>query len=178
MSSMTTTRTSAAQHPLLRGRRAVVALLVGAGVALTPSPAQAHPSSAHVHPTDSATEAAPGPSGRPTPTSSPYSLWDPHVRPVVKEVTERFNVSTVYTRPDHSPTQGRAADFMVYNDREKGDALTRYVIDNAARFRVEYVIWRQRIYTVRSGSWRAMEDRGSPTANHMDHPHVAFLPAR
>jgi len=97
---------------------------------------------------------------------------------VVKEVTERFNVSTVYTRPDHSPTPGRAAEFMVYNDREKGDALTRYVIDNAARFRVEYVIWRQRIYTVRSGSWRAMEDRGSPTANHMDHPHVAFLPAR
>ncbi|MFD2093402.1 hypothetical protein [Blastococcus deserti] len=95
----------------------------------------------------------------------------------MKEVTERFDVSTVYTRADHRPTQGRAADFMVYEDRAKGDALTQYVIDNAARFRVEYVIWQQRIYLVSTGSWRAMEDRGSPTANHMDHPHVAFLPA-
>jgi hypothetical protein len=105
-------------------------------------------------------------------------MWDPHVRPVVKRVTERFNVSTVLTRAGHRPTQGRAADFMVYTDRSKGDALARYVIDKAARFRVEYVIWRQRIYVISSGSWRAMEDRGSPTANHMDHVHVAFLPAR
>ena len=63
------------------------------------------------------------------------------------------------------------------SDRAKGDAVAQYVIDNAARFRVEYVIWKQRIYLVSSGSWRAMEDRGSPTANHMDHPHVAFRPA-
>ena len=105
-------------------------------------------------------------------------MWDPHVRPVVQEVTEQFDVSTVYTRPGHSPTQGRAADFMVYTDRAKGDAVAQYVIDNASRFRVEYVIWRQRIYMVSSGYWRAMEDRGSPTANHMDHPHVAFLPGR
>jgi LysM repeat protein len=121
--------------------------------------------------------AAPTRSDKPTPNSSPYSMWDPHVRPVVQEVTERFDVSTVYTRADHHPTQGRAADFMVYTDQAKGDALTQYVIDNAARFRVRYVIWQQRIYTVSSGSWSAMEDRGSPTANHMDHVHVAFLPA-
>jgi hypothetical protein len=104
-------------------------------------------------------------------------MWDPHVRPVIKEIVERFDVPTVYTRPDHSPTQGRAADFMVYDDRAKGDAVAQYVIDNAARFRVEYLIWQQRIYVISSGSWRAMEDRGSPTANHMDHVHVAFLPA-
>ncbi len=170
---MTTTHTpTAQQYSFLRGRRAVVALLVGAGVALTPLPAQAHLAGS------AATVAAPAPSGKPTPTSSPYSMWDPHVRPVVKEVTERFNVSTVYTRPGHRPTQGRAADFMVYTNRAKGDALAQYVINNAARFRVEYVIWRKRIYIVSSGSWRAMADRGSPTANHMDHPHVAFRPNR
>lgn len=168
---MTTTRVPTARRSLLHGRRAVVALLAGAGVALTPLPAQAHA------PTPAAAVAAPASSNKPTPSSSPYSMWDPHVRPVVEELTERFDVSTVYTRAGHSPTQGRAADFMVHDDRAKGDALTQYVIDNAARFRVEYVIWQQRIYMVSSGMWRAMEDRGSATANHMDHPHVAFLPA-
>ena len=168
---MTTSRMHAARRPLLRGRRAVVALLAGAGVALAPLPAQAHPTGS------AATVAAPASSDKPTPTSTAYSKWDPHVRPVVREVTERFKVPTVYTRPGHSPTQGRAADFMVYRDRAKGDAVAQYVIDNAARFRVDYVIWQQRIYLVKSGTWRAMADRGSPTANHMDHPHVAFHPA-
>ena len=119
------------------------------------------------------------PSGRPTPSSSSYSMWDRHVRPVVAEVTGRFGVSTVVTRAGHSPTQGRAADFMVYSDRAEGDAVAQYVIDNAARFRVDYVIWRQRVAGPWTGwAWRAMGDRGSPTANHMDHPHVSFLPAR
>ncbi|WP_299951103.1 LysM domain-containing protein [uncultured Modestobacter sp.] len=115
---------------------------------------------------------------RAAPAASPgaYDAWAPHVRPAVQEVAERFAVGTVLTRPGHSPTQDRAADFMVYTDQAKGDAVTQYVIDNAARFRVEYVIWQQRIWLAGSGTWRAMEDRGSPTANHMDHPHVAFLP--
>jgi LysM repeat protein len=115
---------------------------------------------------------------RPDRVAGAYSAWDAHVRPAVHEVAQRFNVGTVLTRPGHSPTQGRAADFMVYTDRAKGDAVARYVIDNAARLGVQYVIWRQRIYLVASGSWRPMADRGSATANHMDHPHVAFRSAR
>lgn len=113
----------------------------------------------------------------PTPSSTSYGSWAPHVRPVVQEVTDRFGVSTVLTRPGHSPTQELAADFMVHTDMGKGDAVAQYLVDNASRFRVEYVIWNQRIYLPSSGSWRAMEDRGSPTANHVDHPHVSFLPA-
>jgi hypothetical protein len=125
----------------------VVALLAGAGVALTALPAQAHTATAAT-----AVAEAPVPSSKPTPTSSTYGMWDPHVRPVVQEVAARFGVSTVITRPGHSPTQGRAADFMVHSDRAKGDAIAQYVIDNAARFRVEYVIWKQRIYLVSSAS--------------------------
>lgn len=166
---MTTSRSSTPPPSLHSGRRAVVALLAGAGLILTPVPAQAHP--------DPVAAVAPAPSDRPTATSSAYSMWDAHVQPVVQELAERFAVPTVYTRPGHSPTQGRAADFMVYSDTVKGDALAQYVSDNAARLGVEYVIWRQRIYIVASGTWQGMEDRGSPTANHMDHPHVAFLPA-
>ncbi|SFU01614.1 hypothetical protein SAMN05660657_04753 [Geodermatophilus amargosae] len=114
--------------------------------------------------------------GKPTPTSTAYSAWAAHVRPVVAEVTQTFGVSTVLTRPGHSPTQQLAADFMVYADSAKGDAVAQYVIDNAARFNVEYVIWKQRIFMIGGSGWRAMEDRGSVTANHYDHVHVSFNP--
>ena len=123
----------------------------------------------------SAPAPAPAPTYAAAAPSSAYGAWDPHVRPAVQEIADRFGVSTVLTRPGHTPTQGRAADFMVYTDRAKGDAVAQYVIENAARLGVESVIWRQRIAGPWSGwAWRAMEDRGSATANHMDHPHVAF----
>jgi hypothetical protein len=112
--------------------------------------------------------------GKPTPTSTGYSAWAPHVRPVVAEVTAAHAVSTVLTRPGHSPTQELAADFMVYADSAKGDAVAQFVIDNAARFGVEYVIWEQRIFIIGGSGWQAMEDRGSITANHYDHVHVSF----
>jgi TP901 family phage tail tape measure protein len=81
-------------------------------------------------------------------------------------VGQRANAS------DHP--KGLALDFMTYNDQAKGDRLVNYLTPRAGHFAVKYIIWRQRI---NSGSgWRGMEDRGSPTANHFDHPHVSFLP--
>ena len=139
--------------------------LVGAGPAAAPA--------APERVSRSADRSAVAPAA-PAPDAGRYGAWDPHVRPAVQEVSERFGVSNVLTRPGHSPTQGRAADFMVYTDQAKGDAVAQYVIDNAARLGVEYVIWKQRIYQVSSGTWQGMADRGSLTANHMDHPHVAF----
>lgn len=65
---------------------------------------------------------------------------------------------------------GLALDFMV--DTATGNALADYVLANRRAFGVSYVIWRQR-YNDGSG-WSAMENRGSPTANHMDHVHVSF----
>ncbi|MGY1695396.1 MULTISPECIES: hypothetical protein [unclassified Geodermatophilus] len=115
-------------------------------------------------------------SGKPTPTSTAYSAWAEHVRPVVADVTATHGVSTVLTRPGHSPTQQLAADFMVYADSAKGDAVAQYVIDNAEQFGVEYVIWKQRIFIIGGSGWQAMEDRGSITANHYDHVHVSFNP--
>ena len=145
--------------------------------ATAPAPAPAPAPEAAPAPESSAPAEEPAPEDKPTPTSSPYSMWDPDVRPVIKEIVETFDVPTVYTRPDHSPSQERAADFMVYEDKAKGDAVAQYVIDNASRFRVEYLIWQQQIYIISNGYWEPMEDRGSPTANHMDHVHVAWLPA-
>jgi hypothetical protein len=79
---------------------------------------------------------------------------------------------------------GRACDFMESTGgqlpsaaaRAHGDRVAQYVIDNAGRLGLMYVIWRQRIWDTRSsGGWRSMEDRGSITANHYDHVHVSVL---
>jgi hypothetical protein len=68
--------------------------------------------------------------------------------------------------------RGLALDFMV--DRATGDALAAYAVAHRAELGINYVIWRQRIDTGRG--FRAMADRGSPTANHFDHVHVSFRP--
>ncbi|MEU5882563.1 hypothetical protein [Spirillospora sp. NPDC047279] len=83
---------------------------------------------------------------------------------------------------DHG--SGRACDFMESTGgnmpsagaRAHGDAVAQFVISNASRYGVKYVIWRQRIYDMRGGGgWKAMSDRGSVTANHYDHVHVSVL---
>jgi hypothetical protein len=82
---------------------------------------------------------------------------------------------------------GLAVDFMLYNssspggiDRAAGDKIAAYVIANSARLGLRWVIWRQRVFNVTYGYWRDMDDRGNPTANHMDHTHILFkdLPYR
>lgn len=73
---------------------------------------------------------------------------------------------------------GLAVDFMVdasgSPDKELGDGIAAYVIERHTLLAVKYVIWRQRIAEAPTWAWKAMEDRGSPTANHMDHVHVSF----
>ena len=65
---------------------------------------------------------------------------------------------------------GQAVDLMI-SGRSQGDAVAAFVMAHASELNVKYVIWRQR-YWEPGGSWEPMEDRGSPTANHMDHVHV------
>ena len=45
------------------------------------------------------------------------------------------------------------------------------LISRAGELNIEYIIYAQRVWLPSSG-WRAMEDRGSATANHYDHVHV------
>jgi Bacterial SH3 domain len=70
--------------------------------------------------------------------------------------------------------QGRALDCMISNSTVGWDAA-KWVRANAKRLGVSEVIYRQQIWTVQRSSdgWRPMSDRGSPTANHMDHVHVS-----
>ena len=70
--------------------------------------------------------------------------------------------------------QGRALDCMI-SDSSVGWDAARWVRANAKSLGVSEVIYRQQIWTVQRSSdgWRSMSDRGSPTANHMDHVHVS-----
>ncbi|MDN5747095.1 MAG: hypothetical protein L0H64_00955 [Pseudonocardia sp.] len=90
------------------------------------------------------------------------------------ELRCRFDVETVYGvagragSSDHP--SGRALDLMV--DRDPGEDLAEYAVDNMDRLGIKYVIYRQRINF--GSGWETMEDRGGVTANHMDHVHVSF----
>lgn len=56
--------------------------------------------------------------------------------------------------------------------------LARYAQENAQSLGVLYVIWYQKIWSVARADegWRPMEDRGSVSANHVDHVHISFVP--
>lgn len=97
-----------------------------------------------------------------------------HVRTAAQFLGCQFGKPTMYGvagrgGPSDHPA-GKAVDFMV--DRATGDALASCALENKAALGITYVIWRQRINY--GSGWEAMEDRGSPTANHYDHVHVSF----
>ncbi|MEU5878595.1 DUF4200 domain-containing protein [Spirillospora sp. NPDC047279] len=89
------------------------------------------------------------------------------------------------TRPgdplDHGT--GRACDFMESTGGSMpsaartahGDQVAAYAIKHAGRLGIKYIIWRQRIYDMRSPGWRMMSDRGSVTQNHYDHNHISVF---
>jgi len=107
-----------------------------------------------------------------------YSL--PGVKPWVLEAANylggKYHIGTiggVGQRSNYSEHPlGRALDFMVSDER--GTALANEVVRNHGILDAMYVIWRQRINSFDGRGWRGMEDRGSATANHMDHVHVSF----
>ncbi|MFJ2033851.1 coiled-coil domain-containing protein [Streptosporangium sp. NPDC087985] len=76
---------------------------------------------------------------------------------------------------------GRACDFMLSSgggfpsatETARGHEIVAWAIKNAQRLGIMYIIFRQRIWHVRTGTWRMMSDRGGTTANHFDHPHIS-----
>ena len=62
---------------------------------------------------------------------------------------------------------------------ELGTAIADHFMTNAKKYGVVYIIWQQRIWNGRTddpkppSQWRSMGNRGSCTANHMDHVHVS-----
>ncbi|MGE0341469.1 MAG: peptidoglycan DD-metalloendopeptidase family protein [Porticoccaceae bacterium] len=110
----------------------------------------------------------------------------PQLTQLVNILGPMFDIKTVggyresATDPNGHPA-GLAADFMVPltpAGKAQGDALVAYAQAHARELGIDYIIWYQRIWsTARADEgWRRMEDRGSATANHMDHPHINVLP--
>nr|WP_242680113.1 peptidoglycan DD-metalloendopeptidase family protein [Nocardioides sp. IC4_145] len=110
----------------------------------------------------------------------------PQLTQLVNILGPMFDIKTVggyresATDPNGHPA-GLAADFMVPltpAGKAQGDALVAYAQAHARALGIDYIIWYQRIWSVARADegWRRMEDRGSATANHMDHPHINVLP--
>ncbi|WP_246268052.1 coiled-coil domain-containing protein [Nonomuraea typhae] len=110
----------------------------------------------------------------------------PRMRLVKQLVQERFEVPfgigcyrSIQDGGEHP--LGRACDFMLSRagampsakEIARGYKISEWVVKNAKRLGIMYVIYRQRIWHVRTGSWRTMTDRGGTTANHYDHPHIS-----
>lgn len=91
-----------------------------------------------------------------------------------KIIGERFGISDIGGwRPadkygEHST--GRALDVMT-SDKAKGDAVKDFAVDNASAIDLKWAIWQQKLWYP-GGSSQKMDDRGSPTQNHMDHVHI------
>ena len=120
------------------------------------------------------------------PEETEAPIYDPtndglqaHVAQFKNEVANAYGVTSFSTyRPgdagDHG--QGLAVDFIVPVGSALGDEIAQYAINQIGSSKISYVIWKQQIYGDWNMSWQMMEDRGSITANHMDHVHVSFYP--
>lgn len=88
-----------------------------------------------------------------------------------------YRASSAYSS-DHP--SGRAVDIMIPNwstssGAAYGTEIAHYFQNNAGKYHVKYIIWRQQIWNAAypTRGWRTMEDRGGATANHYDHVHVS-----
>lgn len=76
---------------------------------------------------------------------------------------------------DYHHPSGLAIDAMTSNTA-LGWEIANWVRANGSSYGVTQVIYSQKIWTTQRGSegWRSMSDRGSATANHMDHVHISI----
>lgn len=103
----------------------------------------------------------------------------PHVARAGEEIMRKFGplpggIGGVGARGNVSDHPfGLALDFMTMQNTSLGNRIASYLMSNAQRLMLKYLIWQQRYNS--GGGWDLMEDRGSVTANHLDHVHASFL---
>jgi hypothetical protein len=127
-------------------------------------------------PATSTTTAAAGLSMAPCPDGSVEYRLTPAAVYVYRSVCHAFPQITSYGGWDaHGEhVTGKALDIMT-SDVSLGNAIAEFLQQHAAELHLYDILWQQHIWTpVRaSEGWRLFADRGSPTANHMDHVHVS-----
>ncbi len=85
----------------------------------------------------------------------------------------------------HHPAANKALDIMVNLSgscsagNKTGDQVARYMMNNAGKHGVRYIIWQNSYWAYGSGKkkfsdWRKGMHSGSCTTRHYDHVHVAF----
>lgn len=127
-------------------------------------------------PTPTEPPAPAGLSDQPCPDSSVESGLKPQTVRLYRAVCHAFPQVTEYggwaPRTEHDT--GNAIDVMVYGDKALGDEIADWAQAHASELDLYDILWYQRIWTpVRaSEGWRTFADRGSATANHMDHVHL------
>lgn len=115
-------------------------------------------------------------SDAPCPDSSVENGLKPQTVRLYRAVCHAFPEVTEYgglaPRTEHDT--GNAIDAMVYGDKALGDRIAAWAQAHAAELDLYDILWYHRIWTpVRaSEGWRTFSDRGSATANHMDHVHL------
>lgn len=113
-----------------------------------------------------------------------------HVKHVRAFIMKKFGLTEAHGwRQDddgtgHGHNSGLAVDFMVgfgtNVDSALGQKIADYFQNNFDALGCYYLIWQQHFYMNienkygSANTWNPMEDRGSPTQNHMDHVHVSF----
>lgn len=75
--------------------------------------------------------------------------------------------------PEHP--SGRALDVMVGVGNPIGDEVTSWALANDAVLPLQHALWKQTVW-MPGGATQPMGDRGDPTQNHMDHPHLWYKP--
>ncbi len=123
---------------------------------------------------------------KPVTTSSTYHLGNvkPQTTALANLIGPMFGIKTIggYRESARDPgghPSGLALDLMtndIPDGTATGDRMAQYLIDNADKLGIDYLIWKQRSYRPSRGTWVQMEDRGSITQNHFDHVHVNLKP--
>jgi hypothetical protein len=123
-----------------------------------------------------ATPPATGLSMAPCPDPSVEYRLTPGAVYVYRSVCHAFPQITTYGGwDDHGEhVTGKALDIMT-GDVALGNEIAAFLQQHASELHIYDILWQQHIWTpVRAGEgWRLFADRGSPTANHMDHVHVS-----
>lgn len=111
-----------------------------------------------------------------------YNQWSAgKARSSVVLLGDQFDIKPM-TYPGHDPSSYKAADFMLPGGGHtaygvnRGYQLANYAWANHTRLGVHYIVYRQHIINIDRAAegWRLMANRGSWTANHMDHVHISF----
>lgn len=107
-----------------------------------------------------------------TPTTYPLGAVQSHVQAAANELGSMFSIARIGgygpgSVPGSDHPKGLALDFMT-SVRATGDALVDYLIANADRYGVKYIIWQRHQW--QGGQWSAYTGKNP----HTDHVHVSF----